>query len=88
MKTLNDIKDVYGARQQVFAGINLCETGSERKIRGEVGDIIQIVKEDPFYEVKEQHSDEYLVIVAPNTFAYNRGKIRCLGPHPRRKKVR
>lgn len=60
--------------------MNLCEEGSERKIRGEVGDIIQIVREDPFYEVKEQHGDEYLVVVAPNTFAYNRGKNHFFGP--------
>lgn len=87
MRTLTDIKDVYGSRQEIFIGMNLCQSGSERKIRGEVGDIVEIIKTDPFYKVTEDENDEFLIIIAPNTFAYNRGK-RPKTPLIFRKKAR
>ena len=75
IRGLNDIKEVYGPRQEVFVGINLCVEGSERKIRGEVGDMIDVFMEDPVYKVSENLEDEYLLVLSPYTFDYNKGKL-------------
>lgn len=75
LRTLTDIVHVYGARQEVFIGINVCQEGKERRIRGEVGDMIEVFRDDPVYEVNENIGDEYLIVVAPHTFEYNRGKF-------------
>ena len=48
---MTDIKEVFGSRQEVFIGINLCQQGKERKIRGEVGDMIEVFRDDPVYSV-------------------------------------
>lgn len=75
LRSLSDIKEVYGGRQEVYVGINICVEGKERKIRGEVADMINVFKDDPVYKVNEILQDEYLVIISPNTFEYNRGKL-------------
>jgi hypothetical protein len=75
LRALTDVKEVYGDRQEIFVGINACLEGKERKIRGEVADMLEVFKTDPIYKVEESLGDDFLIVVSPNTFEFNRGNL-------------
>ena len=68
--------EVFGKRQIAFLGINIGKGGGlERKVRGEIGDLIQILREDQNYNIDDlDENDDILLIISPYGHLFNKGE--------------